>query len=142
MSLTQEQQDALELISEDGAVGQLTRFESEYDPVEGEQTITSVTTVDIALITFPVNKESLSSFDDSLIEDFKRGKARFFYVAAVNPTTETVLPFDPQAGDIITFNNELWDVAGASPLSPAGDDILFYVGCRKSARESLPTSFY
>lgn len=134
---TQEQNDAYKDILEAGALAQISRLFSTYDEVEGEQVATSIKTDSAAVVNLPGSTSLAQQFENQILEDFKKGKIRFFYVAAKGLTLE------PESGDYLVLNGKVWDVAGATPLNPdmGSTPILYIVGVKASARYETEQAF-
>jgi hypothetical protein len=132
------QKTALKLIANFGRTIPLVRLASEYDPVTGEESEITSQAATATVVSLP--NGSGSNFDNRFKEDFKAGKIRFFYVAAKG------LNFEPAPGDIFVFENKVWDVAGSTPLNPAGVPVLYTMAGRVSGKtlvdypETLPTT--
>lgn len=131
---TQEQNDAYMDILEAGTLATISRVASTYDEVEGEQVPTSIKTDPAAVVSFPASGGTVQAFDNRVIEDYKKGKIRFFYVAAKG------LTFEPESGDYLVVNGKVWDIAGATMLNPdMGSTPIFYtVGVKASNLSILP----
>ncbi len=123
------QNTALGLIQKFGQSITIYRTSSDYDPVTGEVTNSIYSSTPADVVTLPASKGTITGFDNKFVEDLIRGKGRFFYVAA------TGLTFDPEPGDILAFEGKTWDIAGTTPLNPAGTPVYFTIGCKSSAVE-------
>lgn len=117
---------ALRLISQFGQSTKIVRVDrSDYDPVTGETNSSKVFVTDATVVSLPSGSlNSVSNFDNKYKEDLKAGKIRFFYLAHKG------LTFSPQQGDYLIFEGRVWDLAGATPLNPAGVPVLYTIGCR------------
>lgn len=124
------QNTALALI---GKFGQVTSFAritvGTYDPVTGDPTDLSVQMDSVTVVSLPASGGTVQAFDNRFTEDLRKGKVRFFYVAAKGMTLE------PQPGDLLYFEGALWELAGATPLNPAGTPVLFTFGCKPSGKD-------
>lgn len=132
------QQTALRLIGQFGQSISIVRIFGEYDPVSGSNSNQTFIGSPATVVTLPmVNGLGLTG-DDKFKEDLKKGKIRGFYIAAKG------LLFEPQPGDLLVFENEIWDIGGGTPLNPAGTPVLYTVGCRSSGLdfEKLSTELY
>lgn len=128
------QKTALELINEFGQLTKMIRLSSDYDPVTGSNDNVTSQITDAVVVSLPASGGTVQAFDNKFKEDLKKGKIRFFYVAAKG------LTFQPEGGDLILFEDALWDIGGGTPLNPGGTPVLFTVGCRSSGKslEELP----
>jgi len=129
---TEAQADAAFLLAEFGAPVDVTRVVSSYDELEGVETVTEVTTVAVQGVTLPAAGNSITQFDNAIVEDYRKGKVRIFMVSAVG------LTFEPEAGDLFTADGKIWDVLGVTPLAPAGVVVLHTLAVRPSALTALP----
>lgn len=117
-----------------GTLATLSRVTSSYDPAAGERTVTNVQTDSAAVVNLPASTSLSQQFENKIIEDYKKGKIRFFYVAAKG------LTFEPEAGDLLFFKSKVWELAGATGLDPDGaSPILYIIAVRASALSALPT---
>lgn len=123
------QKTALRLIDRFGQSTKLVRVSSDYDPVSGVTSDTLNQITDATVVSLPASSGTVQGFDNEFKEDLKKGKIRFFYIAAKG------LGFEPEGGDLIVFEGELWDIGGGTPLNPAGTPVLFTVGCRSSGKQ-------
>lgn len=118
------QNTALGLIDKFGQKLKIVRVDnSEYDPISGAVSNPTLYQTDSTVVTLPAGSGN-SSFDNRFKEELKAGKIRFFYVAAKG------LSFAPKQGDHLLFENGVWDIAGTTPLNPAGTPVLYTLGCR------------
>ncbi len=124
------QDTAKRLIDRFGTRNPIVRVNSSYDAVTGQNVITDYYLTTASVVTLPSAK-GVTAFDDRFREDVKRGKIRFFYVAAKD------LSFKPQAGDKIFFEGDSWEIGGATPLNPAGVHIMSTIGCRLGDKNHL-----
>ena len=123
------QKTALRLIAKFGHATSLARVTGEsYDPVTGAASGGSNTVTDATVVSLPASGETVQAFDNRFKEDLKRGKIRFFYIAAKD------LGFEPQPGDVLLFEGSTWDLAGSTPLNPAGTPLYYTVGVRASGK--------
>ena len=130
---TQDQIDAYNDILEAGVIATISRVSSTYDEVEETEIITDVQTDDAAVVSFPASSGTVQAFDNRVIEDYKKGKIRFYYVAGLNIT------FEPEPGDLLFFNSKVWEIAGTTPLDPDGTTpILYTMGVKVSNLDALP----
>lgn len=130
---TQEQNDTYTDILEAGILATLSRVASNYDEVEGVEDITAVQTDPAAVVNLPATSALAQQFENKIIEGYKKGKVRFFYMAAKG------LTFEPEPGDLLFFNSKVWDVAGATSLNPDGTTpILYIVAVMASNLPALP----
>ena len=123
------QQTALRLISQFGQSTKMVRVSGDYDPVSGSNSNQSFEITDATAVTLPTTNGLGLSGDDKFNEDLKKHKIRGFYIAAKG------LLFEPQPGDLIIFENKVWDIGGGTPLNPAGIPVLYTVGCRSSGKQ-------
>jgi len=123
---------AKRLISKYGDTTTVSRVVSTYDPVEADKVVSSVQTDPVVAVTLPANANTIAAFENNLIEDYKKGKIRFFY------TTADELTFPIESGDLLIWEGKVLEVAGASPLSPAGTPVYYTVGARVSTLSALP----
>ena len=131
MSYEQEVNDAYNDILEAGFLGKVMRItKTAHNKVNDEFTETENYT-NAAMISLPVASGKVT-FDNRYDEDLKKGKVRFFMVAAKGLSNPI------ESGDfIIGVNNEVFEVMGATPLQPSDTPILFNVGCKPSGRTDL-----
>ena len=100
----------------------IIRLSSEYDPVTGKETNIKPLVTEATVVSLPSGSLTGTNFDNRFKEDLKTNKVRFFYIAAQG------LSFEPQSGDIFIFENRVWDIAGSTPLNPAGIPVLYTIG--------------
>lgn len=125
--------DAYDDILAAGIAATITRVASTYDPVAETETITAVTTDTTAVVTVPASSEMLKPYDNGFIEDYRKGRNRFFLVAAKSMT------FEPEPGDLLYFNSRVWEIAGTTPLNPNGSQpIIYTMGVKASNLSALP----
>ena len=132
---TEDQNCAYDQILDAGILATVSRVTySDYDPVEETGTISAVTTDTVAVCTVPMSDEMKKPYDNRFIEDYKKGKARFFLVAGKG------LTFDLEPGDLLFFNSKVWEVEGSIPLAPDGTTVIMYtMGVKVSNLSALPT---
>lgn len=126
------QDTAQRLIKQFGFTAIFARVFSTYDEVEGERTITDVQTDTPAVVNLPASISLAQNFENRVIEEFKKGKIRFFYAEAKSMT------FEPESGDLLFFDSKVWEVAGATPLNPAGTPIYHTLAVRASNLSAIP----
>lgn len=130
---TPEQDSAYVDILEAGALATISCVTSTYDAVGGSETVTAVQTDPVAVVNLPASVSLSQQFENRIIEDYKKGKIRFFYAAAKGVT------FEPVAGDLLFFNLKVWELAGATSLNPDGTThILYIIAVRSSNLSALP----
>lgn len=117
------QDTALRLINQFGVTLPLLRFAKSFNPVTGADTITSITLVNSTCVNLPATNGTIQAFDNKTVEELKKGKNRFFYMAAKG------LPIQPDSDDYLIYEGKFWRIAGTTPLNPAGIPILYNVGC-------------
>lgn len=124
---------AQNLIKRFGSSGTISRVESSYDEVAGERVVSAVNTDPVSLVNLPASTALAQQFENGIIEEYKKGKIRFFYVAAKGMT------FEPEAADLLYYDGTVWELAGATPLNPAGTPVYYTIGVRASNLSELPT---
>lgn len=130
---TEDINGAYDDILDAGIAATISRVSSTYNEVEETEVITAVTTDITAVVSFPASSGTVQAFDNRIIEDYKKGLIRFFYVAAKN------LTFEPEPGDLLYFNSKVWEIAGTTPLNPNGAQPIFYtMGVKPSNLSALP----
>jgi TusA-related sulfurtransferase len=130
---TQDQNDAYNDILEAGILASISRVTSTYDEVEETEVVTAVQTDPAAVMTFPASAQMMKPYDSAFIEDYKKGKNLFFYVAAKG------LTFDPAPGDLLLFNSKVWELSGVTVLNPDGaTPIIYTMGVKDSKLAALP----
>lgn len=130
---TQDQTDAYTDILDAGVLATISRVSSSYDAVEGERTVTAVQTESVAVVNLPASTSLSQQFENRIIEDYKKGKIRFFYAAAKGLTIE------PESGDLLVFNSKVWELAGSTGLDPDGTTPIIYIfAVRASNLSALP----
>ena len=122
------QKTALRLINKFGFVTTIGRVSGTYNAVEGTTSGSATQTTPATVVSLPFSQGSSRGFDNDFIEDLKKSKGRFFYVAAKD------LIFQAEAGDVLLFENTVWDVSGTTPLNPAGTPLIFTLGCKLSTK--------
>jgi len=130
------QNTAIGLVDKFGFDMLISRTASTYDPVTGTETVILLTEQTATVVNLPASSGTVQAFDNRYKEDFKRGKIRFFYVAAKG------LAFTPEPGDTFILDDKVFDVAGTTPLNPAGTPVLYTMAGRVSGRtiEVVPGS--
>ena len=123
----------MRLIDQFGQKTKLVRVSGDYDPVTGKNSNSTLHVTDATVVTLPTFSGRVQPFDNGFKEDLKKGKVRFFYVAAKG------LEFEPEGGDLILFEGGVWDIGGGTPLNPAGVPVLYTVGCRSSGKYDWAT---
>ena len=99
-----------------------------YDPLTGSTTGGTITSTTCEGLTLPASKGTVQGFDDKFKEELVRGNARFFMLAASG------MSFQPDAGNLLLFEDEVWDVSGVTPVNPAGVPLVYRVGVRRSGK--------
>jgi hypothetical protein len=131
---TQDQNDAYNDILAAGILATISRVSSTYDETEEIEVITAVQTDTTAVCTVPASAEMLRPYENRFIEDYKKGKIRFFLVAGKG------LTFELEPGDLLYFDSKVWEVEGSIPLNPDGTTtIMFTMGVKPSNLDALPT---
>ena len=130
---TEIQNVASDLIKDFGTAAPLSRVTSDYDPVDGARTITAVQTDTTNLVNLPASNSLAQQFENRIIEEYKKGKIRFFYVAAKGMT------FEPESGDLLFYESKVWELDGATPLNPAGTPIYYIIAVKTSNLSAIPT---
>lgn len=93
-----------------------------FDPALGKYTSTTPGTSGTAKgVVVPLTKLADNRYLSELVE----GKLRRVLVAASGA------PFEPEAGDIATFDSEDWEVFGCTPVDPAGTPVLYKMEVRR-----------
>lgn len=115
---------AKRLITKFGAVGQIRRSTSTFDPVAGEVVVDSYDETSGNMVTLPSNN-FLVSFDETTDQQIAK-MGRVFIIASKG------LAFEPEVHDLIKFDGRVWEAIGSKPLNPSGTDILNIVGCIES----------
>ena len=130
---TQEQNDTYTDILDAGTLATISRVASSYDETEGEQTVTAIQTDSVAVVNLPASTSLSQQFENKIIEDYKKGKVRFFYAAAKGVT------FEPESGDLLFFKSKVWELVGATSLDPDGTTPILYIfAVRASNLSALP----
>lgn len=127
---TQDQTDAYNDILEAGILATISRVISSYDETEGQQTITSIQTDPVAVVNLPASVSLSQQFENKIIEEYKKGKVRFFYAAAKGVT------FEPETGDLLFFKSKVWELAGSTSLDPDGTTPILYIFAVKASNLS------
>ena len=127
------QKTALNLIKKFGREVTLARVTSTNDPVTGVVTVTDTQTTLATVVSLPASGNTVQAFDNKFKELLKQGKIRFFYAAAKG------LAFEPDAGDYFEFDGKVWELAGSTPLNPAGLPVLYTLGVGGSNLTAIPT---
>jgi hypothetical protein len=117
------QATALRLINQFGETLPLIRFVKEFNPITGNDLITSITFVNSICVNLPATNGTIQAFDNKTVEELKKGKNRFFYMVAKG------LEIEPDSDDYLIYEGKFWRIAGTTPLNPAGTPILYNVGC-------------
>jgi len=130
---TKAQETALRLVDKFGVFQELAfvRVSSNYDPVVGKRSNISMVTTGATLVTVPATSGTTQGFDNRLMEQLRRGKVRFFYVAHVG------LLFEPRETDYLIFEGQVWQVMGSTPTNPAGLPVLHSVGVQQTPISEL-----
>lgn len=124
------QNTANSLLADKGQDIVFTRIVSEYDPIEGHETIGTNQVQTLKGVQFPTTKAKLAKFDNGRLKDLVLSKTRFVMVSGKGAT------FAPQAGDICTLENKNWSVLGCTPLRPDGKtDVTYNIAMHETARE-------
>jgi len=130
---TADQDSAYDDILAAGIEATISRVDSTYDEVEEDETITSVYTEPTAVCTVPASSQMLKPYENRFIEDYTKGKNIFFLVAGKG------LTFDPSPGDLLYFNDKVWEIEGSTKLSPDGiTPIMYTIGVKPSNLSTLP----
>ena len=126
---------ALRLIGNFGASATIERTVADYAPASGEYSNATTSTTPATVVNLPASSGTVQAFDNRFREDVKKGKIRFFYLAASG------LTFEPAPGDILIYQGDRLDIAGLTPLNPAGAPILYTLGAKvSSGGASSPSS--
>ena len=128
------QQTALDLITEFGQVVPMVRLSGGVlNPATGAISTETETSQNVSVVSLPANTSQISAFDDGMREDLIKGRVRFFIMAAII-ADGTAVTFEPKAGDLLTFESKKWEIAGATPLNPAGTAVVFNIAAREGGR--------
>lgn len=129
------QQTALELLTEFGQTVPLVRKSAgTFDPATGGLTGQTDTTQNVVLASLPASGGTVQAFDDRLRQDLIKGRLRFFIMSAILADGSAVT-FEPKAGDLLTFEGKKWELAGATPLNPAGTPVVFNIAAAEGGQE-------
>lgn len=94
------------------------RFTGAGTPVTGE--------IDCVVLPHSAGEvREMGGGDNTYMEDFIRGKLRKLLIAA------STAPFEPEAGNVVTFESTTWELLGSIPLSPAGTPVIYTATVRK-----------
>jgi len=130
---TADQNDAYDDILAAGVEATISRVDSTYDEVEETEVITSVFTDPTAVCTVPASTQMLAPYDNHFIEGYAKGESLFFLVAGKGIT------FQPGPGDLLFFNDKVWEIAGTTKLDPDGTTpIMYTMGVKTSNLDALP----
>ncbi|MCM8534222.1 MAG: hypothetical protein NE330_23870 [Lentisphaeraceae bacterium] len=130
MAYEQERDEAYQDILEDGFLGEVIRTTKTGKDLVQDTDTTTTTRDPAAMLSLPVNSGK-STFDNRYDEDLRKGKIRFYMVAAKG------ISFELESGDYLLAQGVLYEVIGATPFQPS-DTIIFYnVGCKKSTKQGL-----
>ena len=109
----------------------IVRFLSDYDPVSGAVSNQIAQAQEATVVSLPSGSLTGINFDNRFKEDLKKGKIRFFYVAAKG------LSFEPESGDTFIFEGSVWDIVGTTPLNPAGIPVIYTMAGRISGKVDI-----
>lgn len=114
---------ALRLLDRAGQTYTLRRETSEVPPGAIDPGPVTVSEYQITAVVLPSSAGRIVSFDDRV----ERGtlvdsNARFVIAAAKG------LAIEPQPGDLVEFEDSLWNVTGCTPISPGGLPIVYRMG--------------
>ncbi len=130
---TPHQNRAYKSIFRAGLLATVSRVTADYDAVEGTRTITAVQTDTVAVVNLPASESLSQSFEDYVIEEYKKGKIRFFLLGGKNAT------FELESGDLLYFKDAVWELVGSTGLDPDGTTpIMFTIAVRASTLSALP----
>lgn len=125
---------ALELIQEFGQSVTMTRTSAgTFDPGAGSISGATTQTQTVVVVSLPASGGTVQAFDDRLRQELIAGRLRFFYMA---PTLAdgSALTFVPKPGDLLTFEGKKWELAGSTPLNPAGTPVLYNIAAAEGGR--------
>lgn len=117
----QNQNSAYTSILNAGTLATVSRVSSSYDEVEGVPVVSAVQTDPVAVVNLPASESLAQQFENKIIEDYKKGKTRFFYAAAKGLTLE------PESGDLLFFKSKVWELVGSTGLEPDGTTPIIYI---------------
>lgn len=102
-----------------------------YDPISPEASEPTILHQTACVgVVLPASPQSIAAFDKAILDDpLQRRNFRLVMLAGAAPGG-SLLPFDPQALDILKTNEGNYHLLGATGLNPAGDgNILWNLGC-------------
>jgi len=108
-----------------GGLITITRTPKTINLVTGAKTDGTPVSWDMAAAVFPATQNKIKQFDNGATEEFVADKHR--YVLGAGKNSE----FDPEAGDVMVFENASWFVVGCTPLKPDGVAIIYKIGVRQ-----------
>lgn len=114
---------ALSLLERFGQAVTITRTTRTIDPVSGV-TSEMISSGTFTAVNPPASKGTVEAFDNRLLSDAAHvnRSLRFLIVAASGA------PFVPAALDIVTMGGIDYEVAGVTPVSPDGTDLVYKIG--------------
>lgn len=120
---------ALALVKEFGAPIGLGRLSTvSFDPVTSSQTTPTVSFQNVQAVVLTLGVTSRKWLEERLIESLVAGRLRKVVISAVG------CPFVPLPNDILSFDNEWWQVIIVSTVSPAGTDIIYNIIAEKRSQ--------
>lgn len=97
-----------------------------YDPVAGDYTAAAANGPhSFKGVVLPASKGTSDAFDNRIMEGVELSRVRFVVAEALS------IPFEPQKGDEVTIGNHKYLVKGATPINPAGQPIVYKMGCTR-----------
>lgn len=124
---------AVRLLKNFGQELDLHRVTSTYDPLTGADTVTTVDRHACQMVSLPA-AQGLQHFENRTRQRLEQGKARYFI------GVDEANGFQPEPGDLLEYDGEVWEVAGCTPFKPADTQVFFTIGVMESALSAIPVA--
>lgn len=118
---------ARRLIEKFGASWTISRAYDDHDPITGIVDTAAPFAGPIAMVLLPVKGKSVEGMDDQLAYGLARDSQKMGIAAADGA------PFEPRAADIVSLDNDRWEVLSCFTLNPSGTSpVIHYLGLKQA----------
>jgi hypothetical protein len=117
---------ALASIKKAGRVYPMTRQTREFNNGTGQVVETTTQSGEIAGVKLPARKGSVEGFDKIFERETFVKTSIVFMIAAAQGAT-----FEPDLLDVLTIDDQTWEIRGVGTLAPAGIPLIYNLGLVK-----------
>lgn len=127
------QNEADRLLADAGIPVSVVKMAKEHDLVSGADDLAVTQSSDANGVILPASESIRQKFQIDFVEELVKSSTEFLLISAKNLAQK----FGP--GDYLLKTGAYFEILGATPLSPAGIDILFWLAVKPVAKD--PTTF-